>query len=101
MGLLHDQHVYSCRSTTDAIIFAARDLKRDTVMFNNDLQDSSSEKAIRTLEKLHKEIPFRLSGRSLQRDAPACLLDFIKMTGGDFVVDPINRVKQPALPWLR
>ena len=101
MSLMHDQHVYSCRSTTDAIIFAAQDLKRDTVMFNNDLQDSSSERAIHALEKLHKEIPFRLSGRSLQRDAPACLLNFIKMTGGDFVVDPINRVKQPALPWRR
>jgi len=99
MGLVNDPHVYTSSNTTDAIIFAARELKRDTVMFNNDLQDSGTEEAIYAMEKVHKEFPFRLSGRSLERDAPDCLLEFIKRTGGDFVVDPIYRNKQPAMRW--
>ncbi len=101
LGILHDPHVYTSRSTTDAIIFAARDLKRDTVMFNNDLQDGGTEAAIEAMKRVHEEFPFRLSGRSLERDAPQSLLEFIKMTGGDFKVDPIYRVKKPAMRWGR
>jgi hypothetical protein len=94
-----DEHVYMGYSTTDAIIFAVEKLKRDTVMFNNDLQDGGSEQSIDALEALRKKQRFTLSGRSLNRNAPARLLQFIEASGGDFKVDPISRTAMPAVPW--
>lgn len=92
-------NTYSCQTITDAILFAATELRRDTVMFNCDLQDGGSERAIAAFEKAYESQPFRLSGRSLERDAPERLLQFIQDSGGDFIVDPIYRIKQPALRW--
>ncbi len=68
-------------------------------MFNNDLQDGGSTKAIEAFEALWEKCPFTLSGRSLNCDAPQILKDFIQKTGGDFKVDPINRTVQPARSW--
>lgn len=94
-----DPHAYTCNSTTDAIIFAVEVLKRNTVMFNNDLQDGGSESAIDALEELRKKKKFALSGRSLNCDAPPRLLEFIKSSKGDFKVDPLSRTKSPAVAW--
>ena len=94
-----DPHTYTCNSTTDAIIFAVEVLKRNTVMFNNDLQDSGSESAITAFEALRKKRNFVLSGRSLNCDAPPRLLEFIKASKGDFKVDPLTRTKSPAQAW--
>lgn len=94
-----DPNAYTCASTTDAIIFAVEELKRNTVMFNNDLQDSGSESAIDAFEEVRKKRKFTLSGRSLNCDAPPRLLEFIKATKGDFKVDPLTRTKSPAMPW--
>jgi hypothetical protein len=96
----NDPHAYTCNSTTDAIIYAATELKRDTVMFNCDLQDSGSEQSIVAFEELRKKKKkFMLSGRSLECEAPERLRAFIKLTGGGFKVDPINRAVSPARPW--
>ena len=72
---------------------------RDTVMFNNDLQDGGSQKAIQAFETLWKRRAFTLSGRSLNCDAPNVLKGFIKKSGGDFKVDPIARTVLPARVW--
>ncbi len=96
-----DPHVYRALSTTDAILFAVEKLKRNTVMFNNDLQDGGSEKAIAAFEQLRKKRRFTLSGRSLNCEAPDCLLKFIKSSEGDFKLDPISRSPSPAQLWSR
>ena len=95
----NDPHVYFGTSTTDAIIFAVKELGRDTVMFNCDLQDGGSERAIDAFDKLHETHRFVLSGRSLECDAPDRLKDFIRRSEGDFKVDPIFRNKSPARMW--
>ena len=97
--LARDPEVYVADNTTDAIIFAVKKLRRRTVMFNSDLQDGGSKSAIEAFKKLRRRVKFSLSGRSLNCDAPKCLLDFIKVSGGDFNVDTINRTKLPAIPW--
>ena len=94
-----DEHVYYANTTSDAIIFAVKELRRGTVMFNNDLQDGGSIRAIDAFEDLREEYPFVLSGRSLNRDAPKILHDFIEASGGEFKLDPIGRQPQPAMPW--
>jgi hypothetical protein len=68
-------------------------------MFNNDLQDSGSKSAIAAFDTLWQQRNFTLAGRSLNCDAPEVLKEFIKKSGGDFKVDPISRVVQPARPW--
>ena len=98
-GLKDDPYVYMAQSTTDAIIYAVETLRRRTVMFNNDLQDGGSEAAIRAFDELHAKLPFTLSGRSLNCDAPHCLRDFIERSGGDFKVDTIHRGRAPATVW--
>jgi hypothetical protein len=95
----NDPNTYMAYNTTDAIIFAVEELKRNTVMFNNDLQDGGSESAITALEQLRKKKKFTLSGRSLNCEAPERLLDFIKSSGGDFKVDPLSRQISPAQQW--
>ena len=95
----NDPHVYRAANTTDAILYAVEELKRDTVMFNNDLQDSGSLQAIAAFEELLKRRRFTLSGRSLNCDAPDILKEFIRKTDGDFKLDPINRQKSPAAHW--
>lgn len=97
--LENDPHTYYCSNTTDAIIFAVEELNRNTVMFNSDLQDGGSQKAIDDLERVRKKRKFVLSGRSLNCDAPERLLAFIKSSGGDFKVDTLTRTKMPAVPW--
>ena len=72
-------------------------LGRRTVMFNNDLQDGGSERAIDAFEELYETHPFTLSGRSLNCDAPFRLKRFIKKSGGEFRVDPISRRIMPAV----
>lgn len=99
VNLNDDEHVYYANTTSDAIIFAVKELRRGTVMFNNDLQDGGSIRAIDAFEDLRKEFPFVLSGRSLNRDAPKILHDFIEASGGEFKLDPIGRQPQPAVPW--
>jgi hypothetical protein len=96
-----DDHVYYAASTTDAILMAVKLFRRDTVMFNNDLQDGGSLRAIAAFEELLQQRRFTLSGRSLNRDAPDELKAFIRKTGGDFKVDPINRAVAPAINWSR
>ena len=99
VNLSRDRNAYWANSTTDAILFAVNKLNRDTVMFNNDLQDSGSQQAIAAFKKLYEEKPFSLAGRSLNRHAPPNLLEFIKESGGDFRVDPIGRQAAPAVDW--
>jgi hypothetical protein len=94
-----DQHVYNASSTTDAIIFAVRELGRETVMFNSDLQDGGSLRAVEAFEELHLKRKFVLSGRSLNCDAPVSLAGFIKASGGEFKLDPIGRSPLPAVRW--
>jgi hypothetical protein len=94
-----DQHVYNASSTTDAIIFAVKELGRETVMFNSDLQDGGSLRAVEAFEELHLKRKFVLSGRSLNCDAPVPLAGFIKVSGGEFKLDPIGRTPQPAVQW--
>jgi len=94
-----DRYVYVAQNTTDAIIFSVEKLRRRTVMFNNDLQDGGSKSAIDAFRQLRRKQRFTLSGRSLNCDAPACLLDFIKSSGGDFKVDTINRTRAAAVSW--
>lgn len=96
----NDEHVYYGTNTTDAVIFAVEKLRRRTVVFNNDLQDSGSESAIDAFEELRKRHKFTLSGRSLNCEAPPRLLKFIKVSGGDFKVDTIGRARMPAVPWV-
>ncbi len=95
----NDPNAYTAASTTDAIIFAVEELKRNTVMFNNDLQDGGSESAIDAFEELRKKKKFTLSGRSLNCEAPPRLLEFIESSKGDFKVDPLTRSKSPAQTW--
>ncbi len=95
----NDPNAYTANNTTDAIIFAVEELRRNTVMFNNDLQDSGSESAIDAFEELWKEKKFTLSGRSLNCDAPPRLLEFIKKSKGEFKLDPLTRTKSPAQAW--
>lgn len=99
VDLSNDRHVYYSTSTTDSIILAIKHFRRDTVMFNNDLQDGGSLKAIEAFEELWKKRAFTLSGRSLNRDAPQVLQEFIRKSGGDFKVDPIKRSVSPATTW--
>jgi hypothetical protein len=94
-----DRHAYTARNTTDAIVFAVKELERDTVIFNNDLQDGGTLRAIASLETVWKERPFMLSGRSLNCDCPPELRAFIRKTGGDFKVDTIGRQAAPARLW--
>lgn len=94
-----DRHSYMANNTTQAIIFAVKELERDTVIFNNDLQDGGTLRAIASLETVWKERPFMLSGRSLNCDCPRELRAFIRKTGGDFKVDTIGRQAAPARPW--
>jgi hypothetical protein len=94
-----DRYVYVCPNTTDAVLLSIRYFRRDTVMFNNDLQDGGSQKAIQAFETLWKRRAFTLSGRSLNCDAPNVLKGFIKKSGGDFKVDPIARTVLPARVW--
>jgi len=98
-GIETDPHVYMAQSTTDAIIYAVEKLKRRTVMFNNDLQDGGSESAIAAFQQLRRRRRFTLSGRSLNCNAPECLLKFIRQTRGDFKVDTISRSPAPARSW--
>lgn len=100
VDFIGDQHVYESRSTTEAILMAARVLRRDTVMFNNDLQDGGTEAAIRGFLETFQRSPFALSGRSLNCDAPQVLKDFIGLSGGEFKVDPISRTIGPAQNWV-
>jgi hypothetical protein len=99
IGIANDLHVYLADSTTDAIIWAVEELRRSTVMFSNDLQDGGSKMAIDAFRKMREKRQFTLSGRSVNRDAPQCLLDFIVQSGGQFVVDTINRSREPAVSW--
>ncbi len=99
IGIANDPHVYLAVSTTDAIIWAVEELRRSTVMFSNDLQDGGSKMAIDAFRKMREKRQFTLSGRSVNRDAPQCLLDFIVQSGGQFVVDTINRSREPAVSW--
>ena len=99
VDLSNDPHVYFSENTTDAIILAVKQFRRDTVMFNNDLQDGGSMKAIEAFEDLWEKCGFTLSGRSLNCDAPKVLQDFIQKSGGDFKVEPINRSVAPATNW--
>lgn len=98
-GIERDPHVYLASNTTDAIIYAVEKLRRRTVMFNNDLQDGGSMEAIEALNSLRRKRRFTLSGRSLNCNAPECLLKFIRRSGGDFKVDTISRAAAPARPW--
>jgi hypothetical protein len=99
VDLSEDQHVFFAENTTDAVLMAVTQFRRDTVMFNNDLQDGGSPKAIAAFQAHHKQYGFTLSGRSLNRDAPQVLKDFIKKAGGDFKVNPINREVGAAINW--
>lgn len=98
-GTENDPHIYLAQNTTDAIIFAVEKLQRRTVMFNCDLQDGGSQLSIKAFEKLFRHQRFTLSGRSLNCNAPKCLLDFIRHSGGDFKVDTISRASAAAVPW--
>ena len=99
VDLSNDRHVYYATNTTDAVILAIKYFRRDTVMFNNDLQDGGSMRAIEAFEDLWKKRAFTLSGRSLNCDAPRVLRAFIGKSGGDFKMDPISRVVRPATEW--
>jgi hypothetical protein len=99
IGIANDPHVYLADSTTDAIIWAVEELRRSTVMFSNDLQDGGSKMAVDAFRKKREKRQFTLSGRSVNRDAPQCLLNFIVQSGGQFVVDTIDRSREPAVSW--
>jgi len=95
----NDRYVYRCNSTTDAIVVAVTKFRRDTVMFNNDLQDGGSARALEALEELLEQRRFTLSGRSLNCDAPDPLKNFIEKSGGEFNLAVINRTPRPAVRW--
>jgi hypothetical protein len=95
----NDPHVYVSNNTTDAILMAVRELRRNTVIFNNDLQDGGTQQAIQAFEDLRTRRPFTLSGRSLNRDAPEVLKNFITSSGGEFKVDVISRQMTSATTW--
>jgi hypothetical protein len=96
-----DKHVYRCVSTLDAIALAVKKFRCNTVILNNDMQDGGSQLAVSFLKSLHDASPFVLSVRSLNCDAPIELKQFIRATRGQFKLDVISRLPDPAIEWQR